>query len=329
MQFRAEFFPKVSDTKINHKHKLFLIGSCFTEQVGEKLAAHKFEMLQNPHGILFNPASIAKALQHYATSYTLSENDLFYHDELYGSWDHHTKFSDINATIALNKMNSAIQEAAVFLKQTDWVIITLGSAFVYALRSPEDRIVANCHKIPADKFEKRLLSVEDTRNYLNQMVQSIRQMNPDTRIIFTISPVRHLRDGFIENNRSKAVLIQAVHDMVNNDNIHYFPSYELIIDDLRDYRFFAEDLAHPNYAATQYVYEKFTQVYMDDSTRLLMKEVQSIMYAYKHNAFNPTSQQHQQFLQRFLDKSLQLQKDHPYLNLEKEIHYFSSQLTAF
>lgn len=324
MQFRSEFFPKVSDLKIDHKQKIFLIGSCFTEQVGNKLAQHKFRMLQNPHGILFNPASIFRALKDYAEQRKYTASDLFLHNELFGSWNHHTKFSGIDETQVVNGINDSIQQAYEFLKESEWVIITLGSAFVYEL-ADKGGVVANCHKIPTDKFKKRLLGTSETIQILKDMIITVRDIRKDIKVIFTVSPVRHLRDGFIENNRSKAVLINAVHEVTGND-VHYFPSYELIIDDLRDYRFFAEDLVHPNYAATQYVWEKFLPVYMDDTTLQLMKEIASVELAFKHKPFNPTSQQHKKFLQNFLNKTQELKAEHPYLELEEEIKYFQEQL---
>jgi hypothetical protein len=189
-------------------------------------------------------------------------------------------------------------------------------------------VVANCHKIPADKFRKRLLHPSETVQLLNNMLEYLRQLNHDVHVIFTISPVRHLRDGFVENNRSKAVLIQAVHEVVNNDSVQYFPSYELVLDDLRDYRFFAEDMAHPNYAATQYVWEKFLSVYMNESTLALMKEIQSVTNAYAHKPFNPFSRQHQEFLHTFLRKSELIQQQHPNIDFKNEIEFFKSQLSA-
>lgn len=332
MQFRAEFFPKPSEVKIHHGQKILLIGSCFTAEIGNKLAANKFSVLQNPHGIVFNPVSISRALKDYVTEKKYVAEDLFYHHELYGSWQHHTRFSNPDATETLNAINGEIQEASAFLKQADWVIVTLGSAFVYELTDENgtvQQVVANCHKVPADQFRKRLLSTSEAEMELQQMVDTVRHIRKETRVIFTVSPVRHLRDGFVENNRSKAVLIQAVHAVTDNDMVQYFPSYELVMDDLRDYRFYAEDLAHPNYFATQYVWEKFISVYMDVHTVTLMKSIHTIRLAVQHKPFNPTAQAHKQFLLQHLDKSIHLQESHTGISFQEEIDFFRNQLEKY
>ncbi|MEI2750388.1 MAG: GSCFA domain-containing protein [Ferruginibacter sp.] len=244
MNFHLEFTPKPFDLKISHRHQLFLAGSCFTEQIGSKLSWHKFRTIDNPHGILFNPVSIAQAIHTYIINKEYKAEDLFYHHELWGSWDHHTRFSSPEQKNSLELINASQQKAHHFLKEANWLLLTLGSAFVYELE--DKRVVANCHKVPADKFNKRLLKEAEVIAVLQHMIKELQQFNPALNIIFTISPVRHLRDGFVENNRSKATLISAVHQLTeNNSGVFYFPAYELVIDDLRDYRFYAEDMVHP------------------------------------------------------------------------------------
>jgi len=323
MQFRLEHTPLQFATKIKHTDRLFLAGSCFTEQIGVKLAAHKFRTIENPNGILFNPVSISNAMLSYIEQKQYQQADLFFQNEQWGSWDHHTRFSALSPDECLNNINTAINEAHHFLKTTNWLLLTLGSAFVYELASK--KIVANCHKVPTDKFSKRLLKTEEIVTTLDTLVYRLKQFNPAINIIFTISPVRHLRDGFVENNRSKAHLINAVHHLVDKfDNLFYFPAYELVIDDLRDYRFFAEDMVHPNYAATNYVWEKFIEACIDTDARQLMKELFAIQAAYTHKPFQPASIAHQQFLQRNAEKARILLAAHPHLNLNKELQYFES-----
>jgi len=322
MEFRLALTPREFEYKINHNHSLFLAGSCFTEQIGAKLSYHKFKTIDNPHGILFNPISIAHSISTYIQKKMYTSDDLFFENELWGSWDHHTRFSNINKEDCLIKINESQSRAHAFLKTADWLMITLGSSFVYELSS--SRVVANCHKVPADKFKKRLLSSEAIQSALKKMLDELKEFNPSIKIIFTISPVRHLRDGFIENNRSKANLINAVHELVNEaSSVFYFPSYELIIDDLRDYRFFAEDMVHPNYAATNYVWEKFIDSSIDDPSKKIMKEIAAINIARNHKPFNPTSKQHQQFLDTYRKKVLQLTEAFPYLDMSEEFDYFS------
>ena len=321
MDFHLEFTPKPFDIKINHQQKLLLIGSCFTEQIGTKLSNHKFSVLSNPNGILFNPVSIWKSISYYIDNKQYSEADLFYQNECWNSWDHHSRLSNPNVAECLEKINESQSIAYSFLKNADWLLITLGSAFVYQLENKE--VVANCHKVPTDKFVKRLLPVEDVFAGLQQMIEKLKTFNPGIKIIFTISPVRHLRDGFVENNRSKATLIQAVHQLSeNNKNCFYFPAYELIIDDLRDYRFFAEDMVHPNYAATNYVWEKFIATCIEEPSQQLMKEIDVIIAAKNHKPFNPSSQQHKKFLQTNLEKVKKLQEQFSYISFEEEAAFF-------
>lgn len=323
MDFRLEFTPKPFDIKINHRHRLMLIGSCFTEQIGTKLANHKFSVLDNPNGILFNPVSICRSISSYIHNKQYQESDLFYQNECWNSWEHHSRFSHPDKQACLDGINESQSKANAFLKQADWLLLTLGSAFVYELENKE--VVANCHKVPTDKFSKRLLAADEIFSDLQQMIEKAVAFNPQLKIIFTISPVRHLRDGFVENNRSKATLIQAVHQLIEkNSHCFYFPSYELIIDDLRDYRFFAEDMVHPNYAATNYVWEKFIAACIDEPSLQLMKEIAVIVAAKNHKPFHPTSTQHKKFLQTNLEKVKKLQEQFPYLNLKEEEKFFMS-----
>jgi hypothetical protein len=323
MDFRLEFTPKPFDIKIRHQQNLFLIGSCFTEQIGTKLANHKFTVLDNPNGILFNPASITKSISSYIDNKQYKEEDLFYQNECWNSWEHHSRFSHPGKSACLEGINQSQNKAHDFLKKADWLLLTLGSAFVYELENKE--VVANCHKVPVDKFNKRLLTVDEVFTDLQNMIAKTIAFNPELKIIFTISPVRHLRDGFVENNRSKATLIHAVHELVEeNSNCFYFPAYELIIDDLRDYRFFAEDMVHPNYAATNYVWEKFIQTCIDEPSQQLMKDIAVIVAAKNHKPFNPTSEQHKKFLQTNLNKVKKLKEQFPYLNLDEEEGYFTN-----
>lgn len=329
MDFHVEFSPKHLSKKINHRHKLLLMGSCFTENIGDKLVAHKFPVLQNPNGILFNPVSVKEAIENYITDKVISESDLFYLNEGYHSWQHHSRFSDITKQDAVQKINASTNAAHLYLKETDVVIITLGSAWVYELtgkaaNAKAGSVAANNHKAPADWFHRKLLSNLEVIDLLSETILQLQQFNPFIKIIFTISPVRHLREGFVENNRSKAALINAVHTATENlENVFYFPAYELVIDDLRDYRFFAEDMVHPNYAATNYVWEKFVAACIDEPTKELMKLINEINAAINHKPFNPTSEAHKKFKQINCSKIKDLKTKHPYLNFTKEEQYFN------
>jgi hypothetical protein len=329
MKFHFEFDIKKLSEPINHQHKLFLIGSCFTENIGEKLRKHKFSVLENPNGILFNPVSVAEAVTDYVENNQFQESDLFCLNEAWHSWKHHSRFSGLTADEALNKINFSTAEAHGYLKGADYIMVTLGSAWVYALTEKATNarvgsVAANNHKAPSDWFNRRLMGIEEVLKVLDNMIHRLFLFNPKLKIIFTISPVRHLREGVVENNRSKAVLIQAVHHLVDKfDKLYYFPAYELVIDDLRDYRFYAEDLVHPNYHATQYVWEKFIEACMSEGSKKLMEEITSINLAFHHKPFNAFSAQHKKFLDTYFEKTKSLQEKYPYLNFERELKYFA------
>ena len=328
MKFHFEFDIKKLSQTITHKDKLLLIGSCFTESIGEKLKKYKFSVLENPNGILFNPVSVAEALTNYIDNTQIKESDLFQLNEGWHSWKHHSRFSGLSAEDSLNKINASTLEAHKYLKDADYLMITLGSSWIYtftekALNAKIGSVAANNHKAPADWFSRRLMTTEEVLQTLDNILYRLFHFNSKLKIIFTISPVRHLREGVVENNRSKAVLIQAVHHLVDKfDKLYYFPAYELVIDDLRDYRFYSEDLVHPNYFATQYVWKKFIDACIDERAKNLMEEIHSINLAYQHKPFNPSSEQHRKFLDSFLEKTKNVQQLHPYLNFEKELNYF-------
>lgn len=325
MQFQVPINIKPIVPSINYHDKILLTGSCFTEHIGNFLKDVKFEILQNPNGILFDPISVCDSLVSYIQNRKYTTDDLFYLNECWHSWHHHSRFSGLDKEEVITQINQSQQAAHVFLKQANWLIITLGSSFVYKLVANQQP-VANCHKAPAQTFQKHLSTIDETVIALDGMLYQLFNFNPGIKVMFTISPVRHLRDGVIDNNRSKARLIEAVHHLVNKfSRLHYFPAYELVIDVLRDYRFYDIDLAHPNYAATLFVLEKFSEACMDENTRQLADEIKKITIAKNHKPFNPTSQQHALFLQKQLGKISQLQQQHPYLNFEEEINYFSGK----
>jgi len=331
MKFHYEFDIRKLPEPITHRDKLFLIGSCFTENIGEKLKRSGFTVHENPNGILFNPVSVAEAITGYIENIKVTPEDLFYLNEGWHSWKHHSRFSAVSANESVEKINSATENAHSFLKGTDYIMITLGSAWVYtltekAVNARVGNVAANNHKGPADWFSRRLLALEEILKVLDNVIHRIFLFNSNTKIIFTISPVRHLREGVVENNRSKALLIQAVHHLVDKfDRLFYFPAYELVIDDLRDYRFYAEDLVHPNYFATQYVWEKFVDSCMNEKTKGLIKEIQSIQLACQHKPFNAASEQHQKFLKSYYEKTSALMEQYPYLDLNKELTFFKTE----
>ena len=273
-----------------------------------------------------------KSCATYTTLYSSeTELDLFLLNDVWNSWHHHSRFSGVTQTEALDKMNGVIQEAHSYLKSAHHLVITLGSAWLYTLNENVPNhmgmVVANNHKAPANWFAKKLLQPQELLSNLQSLVAALQSFNPNLHIVFTISPVRHLREGLVENNRSKAVLIQAVHDLVSMEkNIEYFPAYEYVIDDLRDYRFYSEDLVHPNYAATQYVWEKLVDTYMSAETQSIMKQVAELQLAFNHKPFFSGSTEHQKFLLSYIEKTMHLMAQCPQLPLEKHLYFFKGAI---
>jgi hypothetical protein len=325
------------DKLIAHQHKILSIGSCFTEHIGNALRDLKFEVLQNPHGILFDPMAVCNSLVSYIQGKRYKQEDLFYLNELWHSWDHHSRFSHTEPQETLALINASQEKAFSFLKEADWLIVTLGSAFSYRLTTEAEHYkeqlhnfplgiggVANCHRAPAKWFTKHLSTIDNIIAGLDNTIHQLFRFNPKLHIIFTISPVRHIRDGVIENNRSKARLLEAVHHLVNKfDRLYYFPSYELVIDVLRDYRFYDIDLVHPNYPATEYVLEQFLKTHTPADLQPLLQEVKRLHIARKHRSSHPATNAHRQFLQANLVKAKALEAQYPYLDLQEEIQYFS------
>lgn len=323
MKLMLDIEIKQPKNQITYNDKIFLIGSCFTEHIGKRLEDYKFPILQNPNGILFDPISVTKSLDSYINPHTYIDEDLFFLNELWQSWNHHSHFSGTNKLDVLAHINKSQLKAHEHLSKSNWLIITLGSSFSYRLEN-NNSSVANCHRAPGNYFIKHLLSVEETTAALINSIDKLQQFNPSLNIVLTISPVRHIRDGVIENNRSKARLIEAVHQMVNlYEHVHYFPAYELVIDVLRDYRFYDIDLVHPNYAATEFVFNHFQQNYIHNSTLNIMEEVKKLITAYRHKPMHDNTVSHQSFLHNYLLKAKELQKKLPYLDFTNEINYFS------
>lgn len=325
MKLMLDVDIKPPSKKITYSDKIFLIGSCFTEHIGRRLEELKFPVIQNPNGILFDPVSVSKSLTSYIDIKKYRESDLFYLNELWQSWNHHSVFSGMNADNVLLNINLSQRNAHEQLKTATWLIITLGSSFSYQL-TEDNQPVANCHRAPGQWFNKHMLSTKETVSALEESIQKLQAFNPCLKIIFTISPVRHIRDGVVENNRSKARLIEAVHQLIDKyEHAYYFPAYELVIDVLRDYRFYDADLVHPNYAATEFVFEKFEESFIDEDARVFMDEIRKISNGYKHKPFQPETQSHQSFLKSSFEKVKVLQEKLPQLDFSKELTYFSKR----
>jgi len=324
MEFQLPIHIPSLPRPLGYCDKVLLTGSCFTEHIGNALADWKFKVLQNPNGILFDPSSVAASLVSYLEPKEYVAADLVYFNELWQSWRHHSQFSHPDPEECLRLINSSQRRAHGFLREAGWLIVTLGSAFSYRL-ADGGAPVANCHRAPAQTFRKHLMTIEEILAALDECLHRLFYANPKLQVLFTVSPVRHIRDGVTDNNRSKARIIESVHQVVGKfDRVFYFPAYELVIDVLRDYRFYDIDLVHPNYAATGFVLEKFVRHCIDEPGRELLGEIKKLVSARRHKPFQPATQAHRRFLRDHWEKATALARLHPDLDFSEELAYFSS-----
>lgn len=319
MLFRTSL-PSVS--KINHTidyhSKVVCLGSCFSENIANKLAQYQFQTVSNPLGILFHPMAIKNILNRAIEYQFFSEKDFFYHNELWQSFDLHSQMSHIKLTNAIETANTSLCSLGDAIRECTHIFITLGTAWVYVLHN--EKIVANCHKIRSSYFKKRILSVSEIETAISSAISQIKNINPDAHISLTISPVRHLKDGFSENQRSKAHLIVALHQVIENQNIaSYFPSYEILMDELRDYRFYANDMLHPSQTAIDYIWQRFCEAYMNESTILEMKYIDQIRQGLAHRPFNPKASTYANFQEKLLNRIANFQEKYPHLVLDFSI----------
>lgn len=290
-----------------------VFGSCFAENMGVKFQYYKFQSTTNPFGILFHPPAIEKVIHFALSEKSFTENDIFFLNERWHCFDAHSQMSHPDKEVLLQNLNDALQITKQNLTKASHCIITLGTAWVYK-HIESNQIVANCHKVPQKQFEKQLLSITQIEESLVQIVSKVKNVNPNIHFIFTVSPVRHLKDGFVENQQSKAHLIVALHSFLNKESLQkrdwgeYFSAYEIMMDELRDYRFYADDLMHPSQLAIDIIWHQFTEVYFTKATFEIMSEVKSIQNGLQHKPFNPSSEEHQKFLKQINIKIKALQK---------------------
>jgi hypothetical protein len=324
MEFHLGFQPKISLVKITHQEPLLLIGSCFSEHIGQRLSDLKFQVHSNPLGIVYNPSSIEKSLNRIIDKNYFNDNDVFEKDSFWFSLEAHSSvFADSKANL-IKLLNTKIDEWNLLLNTASFLTITLGSAFAYK-NNQQNKIVANCHKLPQELFEKLLLEPQDILSNYKILIEKLLKKNPKLNILFTVSPVKHLRDGLVENNLSKSILIQSIHQIIkHNNNCHYFPAYEIVNDDLRDYRFYEADMAHPNKLAIDYVWGKFSDVFFNETTTFINEQLVLLNQAYRHRFLNENSEASAKFKMQFHQKCLAFQSKFPSIDLSKELLHFTN-----
>ena len=283
----------------------------------------KFPALVNPFGIVYNPVSVGQVFEKWLSEDSFREEDLFKNLGLWHSFAHHGRFSHPEKTAALEGINRSLAEARKCLAQANRLIVTLGTANVFVFKKTGD-IVANCHKVPGQEFERRRLSISEIVQSLGPVFEKLRERSPSLEIIATVSPVRHLRDGLVENQRSKATLLLALEEICRRlPFVHYFPAYEILLDDLRDYRFYEADMAHPNQLAVDYIWEYFGEAFFDEKTKSLCQRIEQVATAAAHRPFHPQSVEHQNFIKKMMKEMERLEREFPGLDFEEERKFFT------
>lgn len=318
MQFRTQIPISKSDRPIGYDSKVVSLGSCFAVNMAQKFEYFQFRNSFNPFGILFHPIAIERFVHFAANQKRFDASDIFLHNERWHCFDAHSDLSGPNPQAVVDRLNAAISETHVALSNATHIIITYGTAWVYRECKTGD-LVANCHKVAQSRFAKEILGVDTIAESIKNTIGMIRQCNPDVRIIFTISPVRHLKDGFAENQRSKSNLISALQQVLHTDGLQnnaYFPSYEIIMDELRDYRFYADDLIHPSPMATDYIWERFAQTQLVESALPTMAKIDQLRKGLAHRAFNPDSDSHKKFRKQLEEMIVALEGQFPHMRFQ-------------
>ena len=312
MEFQTKIpLKKQSKNQIDYDSNILLLGSCFSENIGSKLDYFKFKNSQNPFGILFHPKAIETLVVNAIEEKVYKEDDILFVNEQWHCFDAHSKLSRLTEEDLLQVLNNQIKVTKKGIQDASHIVITLGTAWMYRFIESK-KVVANCHKVPQKEFTKELMSVKDIIQSLQNIGSTIKKVNRKARIIFTVSPVRHLKDGFIENTQSKSHLITAIHTIMNN-NVTYFPSYEIMMDELRDYRFYDQDMVHPNKLAINYIWNKFVEVWISEASKKTMDDVAFVQKGIQHKPFNPDSEAHQSFLKKIEIKKVWLQSNYAHI----------------
>ena len=312
MDFTTTIPISKTSNPIDYDSRIISFGSCFAQNIGEKFSYFKFQNTVNPFGIIFNPVSIENLISRVVNNQKFTENDIFFHNDLWHCYEVHSELSHSDKTIFLDRLNQILSDFHLQIFKSTHFQITYGTSWVYRNKS-SNSIVANCHKVPQSQFDKEILSVATIEKSIQNTIDLIRKVNPNCYFIFTVSPVRHIKDGFVENQRSKAHLISALHNFatLSLSKCNYFPSYEIMMDELRDYRFYAQDMLHPSQTAIDYIWKRFSENYISEENFATMEEVYSIQKGLAHRPFNPDSDSHQRFLTSLNEKILKLKEKFP------------------
>ena len=314
MNFRTTIPIVKSTTQITYDTKITALGSCFAQHMSSKLKNFQFQVIANPFGISFHPLAIERLLQYAVSDYVFSESDVFCHQEIWSCFATHSDMNELSEQECIDKLNDMLAILKQSIQTGDFLLLTFGTAWFYRYNTTGE-IVSNCHKLPQNLFTKEVSRLSELMNSYERIFTLVRTLNPDVKIITTISPVRHTKDGFVENQRSKGLLHVALQEVIERDEeIAYFPAYELMMDELRDYRFYEADMIHPNGIAIDYIWEKFKETFIDVAMYPVMKKVDEVQRGLNHRPFNPTATQHLAFLDTLIEKIDSLLDKYPFMN---------------
>ena len=324
--FRTLVEPVKGNSSISHTTPVMLIGSCFAENIGHELQNLKFNIDLNPFGVLFNPVSICKSLERLMEGNKFDEDELFFFDENWHSFMHHSRFSLPDKKKCLQQINKRLEFSVEFIKNAHALILTFGTAWVF-YHALTDQPVSNCHKMSSNNFNRRLLDPGYIIKDYEKLFSSLKNLNKNLNIILTVSPVRHLKDGATENQLSKAILLMAVHELCSKGYATYFPAYEIVLDDLRDYRFYDADMVHPSDQAIEYIFEKFSNSWLSEDAKKLNVQITEIVKAAEHRPINQYSKSFKTFAKNYFNKIAILEKQHPYLDFSEEKKHFEKGIS--
>lgn len=327
MKFRTEIDLLNSNLHIELDSKIMFLGSCFSTNIGDRFSLNGFNTIINPFGAIYNPLSIANNIEVLLAKELQTSEDLFKHNELFNNFKFHSSYSDMNHTLALDNMNRSITESHKFLNQANFLFITFGTSYIFEFNN---QVVSNCHKLPSSMFKRTKADLLKMIEVWEKLLRKLHSLNDSVQIVFTVSPIRHLSDGLHQNQISKSQLFLLIDELNNKFSFtSYFPAYELVMDDLRDYRYYEKDMVHPNSLAIDYLWEKINTYYFRDNTKVVLEKIQNIQKSIDHKPFNIRSNNYKLFLENSLRELNILSQKYPYLRVEDKRNQLSSRLENF
>lgn len=334
MDFRTQVHIPDKNYRIDHSTRMMLFGSCFSENIGSKLKNNKFNVEVNPFGILYNPLSVSNSIRRLLRKTGFTETDILYNNEMYHSFMHHGSFSDTDKDNCLKNINERYNKAVEWIYETELFLITFGTAYVYRLKqmgkTGKGEVVSNCHKYPADKFDRTILTVDEIVEEWVDLTKQLKAVNKNVKFLFTVSPIRHWKDGAHENQISKSILHIAIDQLIRicGEDLLYFPAYEIMIDELRDYRFYEDDMMHPSAFAVDYIWHNFSKTFFSDATMKINKEWSQIKKSIDHKPLFPKTCSYRNFLEQTYRNLNEFSNRNPQISCEKEIQKLTSLLNS-